>query len=458
SSEYILIVPHPHSGLPSRKVSLDGSVSSITPSTLASTIDASRPWAPFRCEADYVFASSCVRWSKSEALIKEELHNYKMETLAGKSKIMFSTVADLKNSLQVARQSTVQFEQKTVTVSFDSQTLRFRNRYKVELDYRDPWKVIVDWVQDETLAPHSTWYSVCKYLYRGRGIIEDIFDEPCTGENWREVDVSFPDTLPSPKTTRYPSCYLPLHIWLNKGQVSTKVKMHPILMRGLWIDSSIRNASGNGGGALLGYIIMPINIDPVTYPHVACGAAKHQCKDLVYNKINSVILDSLHARSHYGATLQFGDGVVRTGHPGIMIESMDFQELSAWLAMRSAIATYPCPKCLVPKTQLASLEKWFERRTPDKIKAVLHKARAQYSKKDHKEVLKGSGLHNIEQILWDFRFSDPYKAASYDTLHWTDEGKFGAHLWEVVKSVLNQTGKSNEFNDWYITSGKPADT
>jgi hypothetical protein len=54
--------------------------------------------------------------------------------------------------------------------------------------------------------------------------------------------------------------------------------------------------------------------------------------------------------------------------------------------------------------------------------------------------------------LWAFGFSDPYKAVSYDTLHWTDEGKFGKHLWEVVKSVLDKAGKSNEFNDWYILS------
>jgi hypothetical protein len=66
------------------------------------------------------------------------------------------------------------------------------------------------------------------------------------------------DSLPG--DSLYPSCYLPLHIWLDKGQVSTKVKMHPILLRGLWIDSAIRNASGNGGSALLGYIIMVCNL------------------------------------------------------------------------------------------------------------------------------------------------------------------------------------------------------
>jgi hypothetical protein len=158
-----------------------------------------------------------VRWSKSEAQIKEELNDYNTETLAGKSKLTFRTVADLKNSLQAARQSTVQvcllifmtmfchqfiqFQRTTITVKLDAQTPRFRNGYTVDLDYRDPWKVIVDWVRDETLAPHSTWYSVRKYLCRDGKVVEDIFDEPSTGENWREVDVSLSATRSSQSKT-----------------------------------------------------------------------------------------------------------------------------------------------------------------------------------------------------------------------------------------------------------------
>jgi hypothetical protein len=38
--------------------------------------------------------------------------------------------------------------------------------------------------------------------------------------------------------------------------------------------------------------------------------------------------------------------------------------------------------------------------------------------------------------LWDFRFSDPYKAISYDTLHSDDLGKWGKHLWDFLLTVL----------------------
>jgi hypothetical protein len=62
------------------------------------------------------------------------------------------------------------------------------------------------------------------------------------------------DSLPA--DDQYPSCYLGGHIWLDKGLVSTKVKMHPILWRGCWIQSATRNGSGNGGATLLGFVNM----------------------------------------------------------------------------------------------------------------------------------------------------------------------------------------------------------
>lgn len=50
-------------------------------------------------------------------------------------------------------------------------------------------------------------------------------------------------------------------------------------------------------------------------------------------------------------------------------------------------------------------------------------------------------IHNVQHFLWDFRFSDPYKAISYDTLHSDDLGKWGKHLWVLLlKPVLENAG------------------
>jgi len=51
-------------------------------------------------------------------------------------------------------------------------------------------------------------------------------------------------------------CYLPLHFWLDKGLVTRRVCKYPMVLRPVWLPRQIRNASGNGGGILVGYMPM----------------------------------------------------------------------------------------------------------------------------------------------------------------------------------------------------------
>jgi len=59
-----------------------------------------------------------------------------------------------------------------------------------------------------------------------------------------------------PNCEIFPHSYLPLHFWLDKGLVTRRVKKYPMILRPAWLPRQIRNASGNGGGVLIGY--MPI--------------------------------------------------------------------------------------------------------------------------------------------------------------------------------------------------------
>ena len=54
----------------------------------------------------------------------------------------------------------------------------------------------------------------------------------------------------------FPHCYLPLHFWLDKGLVTRRVKKYPMLLQPAWLPRQIKNASGDGGGVLFGY--MPV--------------------------------------------------------------------------------------------------------------------------------------------------------------------------------------------------------
>jgi hypothetical protein len=58
-------------------------------------------------------------------------------------------------------------------------------------------------------------------------------------------------------------------------------------------------------------------------------------------------------------------------------------------------------------------------------------------------------IRNLQHFLWDFHFSDPYKAISYDTLHSDDLGKWGKHLWVLLlKPILEDAGTRGKVTHW----------
>ncbi|KAJ7211955.1 hypothetical protein C8J57DRAFT_1604410 [Mycena rebaudengoi] len=165
--------------------------------------------------------------------------------------------------------------------------------------------------------------------------------------------------------------------------------MHPFLLRRCWIESATRNGSGNGGTALFGFVLMPAalrEIDP--------KAEYNSLKRKIYH-------------------------MTRVAHPGILIESMDFEDLTAWLAIRNSRSNHPCQKCLVHHDDLHKLFKCSDRRTSQSMQRVLTRA-VNLNVTEREELLKSYGLHNFKHFLWIFNYSDPYAAASYDLLHYFD--------------------------------------
>ncbi|KAK7006822.1 hypothetical protein R3P38DRAFT_2793502 [Favolaschia claudopus] len=242
---FIFVKHHSRSGLPDKIIPLDASSDSAPETPLGGNNTGfdpdARPWAPFRNFADYRFATRCVKRRMTNKEIDEDLDDLHNGIFSSDCKVTFHTHRDVETSLAAARITNI-----NLVVDYDGPTLG--KRYEVQVEFRDPWELTKRWACDESLMDVSTWHSQEKYLGENGEIdlSNPLCDEPWTGETWREVD----DDLPDNETM--PSCYLGLHVWLDKGQVSTKVKMHPILFRACWIDSATRNGSGNGGGTLGG--------------------------------------------------------------------------------------------------------------------------------------------------------------------------------------------------------------
>jgi hypothetical protein len=200
--------------------------------------------------------------------------------------------------------------------------------------------------------------------------------------------------------------------------------MHPILLRGCWIQSATRNGSGNGGATLLGFVKMvwlilflsnhveivvqpPAlrNIDPKTLS----GASRSEydrLKRQIYHTVCEVVFASLESRSRNGEAIRFGDGVTRIAYPGILVESMDFEEMAAWLAIRNSRANHPCPKCLVHHDDLHKLSADAEPRTSESMHQVFLEA-TNLPATQREELLKSYGLHFFGVRLFSPILSTP---------------------------------------------------
>jgi hypothetical protein len=115
----------------------------------------------------------------------------------------------------------------------------------------------------------------------------------------------------------------------------------------------------------------------------------------IYHTVCEVVFVSFESRSRNGEALRFGDGVTRVAYPGILIESMDFEELAAWLAIRNSKANHPCPKCLVHHDDLHKLSTDAELRTSASMRRVFTEA-TNLPVTQREELLKSYGLHYFE--------------------------------------------------------------
>jgi hypothetical protein len=121
-----------------------------------------------------------------------------------------------------------------------------------------------------------------------------------------------------------------------------------------------------------------------------------QFKRRIYQKILGRIFASLGRRSRRGEAHLCNDGMTRILYPGILIESQDGEEASYFCACRAATANYPCPKCLVHKSELHHITKSFEPRTSESMRFVLERVSQATLKTAKEKILQDHRLHDIK--------------------------------------------------------------
>ncbi|KAF7325233.1 hypothetical protein MKEN_00567800 [Mycena kentingensis (nom. inval.)] len=456
---YLTIVPHPNDTAACAEIiPLDAAPLSATTSTPAAVsaspppddprlrllADVARPWRPWPVLEDFEYTETAVQGTLSEAVIQAQLRGINGRWSGFNSKLTLTTYREYRRFLRAAREMGNTFKKSTVSAELWGETKYY------SFVHRDPWEWLRDLVKNPALARVMVWKSRQSF-YTENGHRERFVDEPSTADTWRNVDNELPKSDP------YAHCWLPLHIWLDKGLVTSHVTMFPIVLRLLSLPSEIRNASGNGGGVLIGFMVM---VSPPGSPETWNQRKRYefaQFKREIYQKVLAIIFHSLYRRSWIGETEKCGDEVVRVLYPGFLIQSFDFEEAWNFTCCRANRAKCPCPRCLVLQELIDCLHHSppVQERTTASMRAVVKRAREAPNDKQKNDILRDSGLHDVTHFMWDFRFSDPYQAVTYDLLHFTESGQWGHHLWPLTMQLINEyeidvqvTNAMAEFPRW----------
>ncbi|KAF8182254.1 hypothetical protein K438DRAFT_1975779 [Mycena galopus ATCC 62051] len=417
--------------------------SQIDHARIDNLLDAARPFAPWKTLSDFEYAESAVQGGLAPKFVDNQLKGFAGRWARGQeTDITMKSYPEFKNILRQARLTGVRFNSSTAQATLWGQDKKYT------FYYRDPWEWILSLGVDPGLAKVSTWKSR-KFYYSEKGCRERFVHEPYTADAWHMVDDELPESNP------YPHCWLPLHLWLDKGLVTKHVKMFPIVLRALWLPSVIRNASGNGGGVIIGFMII---VEDPGHPDDRTEKEKYefaQFKREIYQQVLDIIFKSLYARSARGEPVRCGDNLKRVVYPGFLIESLDMEEAWNFTCCRAGRAKHPCPRCLVRQDLLQFLRQRFDLRTSTGMREVVRRAKDAPNATQREKILMDHGLHDVTHFMWNFRFSDPYQAVSYDLLHFCESGKWGHHLWQLTLDVLGEhhlhaqaTGIMSRFPRW----------
>ncbi|CAK5266720.1 unnamed protein product [Mycena citricolor] len=437
---YIDFIPHPKDVGASREITslCDPSPSYHANPSPRSLLDAASPFAPWRTLSDFEYTETAVKGVSSANIVDAQLKGMTGRWSKQDSDITLRNFREFRRTLTDAHVHGVEFQSKTIKSTL------WDKEYAYTFQYRDPWEWMLSLFTDPSLASVSQWKSKSVF-YCENGVREKLVNEPWTADMWKMVDDELP--LPDPN----PHCWAPIHIWLDKGLVTKHVKMFPIVGRPMWLPSDIRNASGNGGGVILGFMVMVDDPGSSDERSADKNYEFAQFKREIYQTVLDTMFYSLYRRSCNGSPVTCGDSILRILYPGFHTESLDFEEAWNFTACRSNRANFPCPRCLIPQELLGRLTgdavHMVPPRTSQSMRHVVDLSRRARTAGEREKILKDHGLHNIVHFMWNFRFCDPYLAVAYDLLHFDESGKWGHHGWKLVLEVLGQLKLSTDATD-----------
>ncbi|KDN40330.1 hypothetical protein RSAG8_08240, partial [Rhizoctonia solani AG-8 WAC10335] len=231
-------------------------------------------------------------------------------------------------------------------------------------------------------------------------------------------------------------------IYVDETNVTTfgGVKVWPIYG---WLGnlpaSTRKSRNDKGGAILLGYL-----------PEVNMEGKALSDSDLaelrvrVYHDALEVIFGPLVFPAQFGVSIKCGDGQTRKFRPVLGAISADYKELCRITCILGHQSGFPCPICLVPRSQQGDLNRTWPHRTVNGSEKLVHRAQKAKYLKDRDEILSEQSLRISPNILHEIipSFFSVYRAIAADPLHQIEQGVFGKHLWPWIRDQLSNEKKA----------------
>ncbi|KAH6880256.1 hypothetical protein BKA70DRAFT_1126649 [Coprinopsis sp. MPI-PUGE-AT-0042] len=379
------------------------------------------PWSPFRYRLDFQLA---------EFMRQRNFNSTDMDDLLmivgsiARTPAKYSLV-DAQHVTETwkasAKDRNTRMEKKTLTLTYQKEECKF------DVWSFDLWEWVLQLLRDPFYVSQMRWHALRLFRHNGQ-TFERFINEPWTANYWWQVQ----DKLPEGGV---PFCII---LYADKTKLSTlgTAKGYPVYARDANLPIEIRNSDGLAGGRMVALLpIVPEDADKTGKTSFV------NFKHLVWHESFRTMMKKLEMYAENGCKVECGDGITRLIFPIIIILSADYEEQCVMANTRGGLSSYPCPVCLVPKSEQSVVSVSHPPRTTEDHKAM-YDAAVSKTAEAREVAFQGKGLRFVVNVFWYMAHTDIYKALCWDRLHAYHGGLFSHHILKEFLDLLDSVDVS----------------
>ncbi|KAL0059303.1 hypothetical protein AAF712_013951 [Marasmius tenuissimus] len=433
-SDDFVIDFHPDSGRPQERKSFNEF--GVNPEEDLTLPCNPAPWRPFPSRFDYEVADLALRCHMNKEKADEFLRL--LEQARKGAEVSVKTHAQLQKLWDAAADHLTRFQTAQILVPYCNENRTYDAYFRPLMDW------IREIVQDEQLSPLMQWDARQHRRFNGKEM-ERFVDEPWTANSWWNAQTRInerrvldeegkPQSSPNAKP-------LALIMYADKNKLSSfgTAQGYPVMATIGNLPADVRNSGGVGGAKVVGW-------QPLVKEESEHKGKKGfiDFKAVVWHVAFAKILESVVIMSEVGIRLRCGDGVIQMLYLILLALSADYEEQCVICLIRGVKGNYPCPRCMVHKEELADLSRTWKERSVKDTADILNEVIDLEFKNDQEALLKEHSLRFGKNVFMELANSDPFRAVSFDDLHFEDSGLWGAPLFSVLKEHFKCLGRKAE--------------